>query len=61
MLCGESSHYSALVPFIHEDENNNTNTICVLFILGEGYKPKMAVVVVQKRISARIFGKGSNG
>ena len=29
--------------------------------LGEGYKPKMAVVVVQKRISIRIFGKGSNG
>ena len=49
--------------FIHICESNFivSNTVCVLFILGEGYKPKMAVVVVQKRISTRIFGKGSNG
>ncbi len=31
------------------------------YVLGENYKPKLGVVVVQKRISTRIFGKGSCG
>lgn len=29
--------------------------------LGEDYKPRMAVVVVQKRISTRMFAQGSQG
>lgn len=32
-----------------------------LYVVGDEYKPKLAVVVVQKRISARIFGKGPKG
>ena len=28
---------------------------------GENYKPRLAVVVVQKRISTRLFAKGQNG
>ena len=28
---------------------------------GEEYKPKLAVVVVQKRISTRIFSRGGTG
>ena len=35
--------------------------LSISIILGDGYDPKLAIVIVQKRISTRIFMKGPNG
>ena len=47
--------------FPHYSYTKLFNRVNNTFSIGEGYKPNMAVVVVQKRISTRIFGKESNG